>query len=43
MEIPSLHFRKRYHVSVYGEVTPCDFTSLSFGNIRNLPLRDMWK
>lgn len=32
----------QYYVSAYGDVTPCDFTPLSFGNIRNEPLRDIW-
>jgi MoaA/NifB/PqqE/SkfB family radical SAM enzyme len=26
-----------------GEVCPCDFTPLSFGNIRETPLKDIWK
>ena len=29
----------QYYVSAYGDVTPCDFTPLSFGNIRNEPLK----
>ncbi len=32
----------QYYVSAYGEVTPCDFTPLSFGNIRNEPLKNIW-
>ena len=26
-----------------GEVCPCDFTPLSFGNIKDTPLKDIWK
>lgn len=26
-----------------GEVCPCDFTPLSFGNIKHKPLKDIWK
>jgi len=33
----------QYYVSAYGEVTPCDFTPLSFGNVRDKPLKDIWK
>jgi MoaA/NifB/PqqE/SkfB family radical SAM enzyme len=33
----------QYYVSAYGDVTPCDFTPLSFGNIRDEPLKKIWK
>ena len=33
----------QYYVSAYGEVTPCDFTPISFGSIRDLPLKKIWK
>lgn len=33
----------QYYMSAYGEVTPCDFTPLSFGNIRKEPLKKIWK
>jgi MoaA/NifB/PqqE/SkfB family radical SAM enzyme len=33
----------QYYVSAYGEVTPCDFTPLSFGNIRDTPLKKIWE
>jgi len=32
----------QYYMSAYGEVTPCDFTPLSFGNIRNESLKKIW-
>jgi MoaA/NifB/PqqE/SkfB family radical SAM enzyme len=32
----------QYYVSAYGDVTPCDFTPISFGNIRNEPLKKIW-
>jgi MoaA/NifB/PqqE/SkfB family radical SAM enzyme len=32
----------QYYISAYGEVTPCDFTPLSFGNIRDMPLKKIW-
>jgi radical SAM protein with 4Fe4S-binding SPASM domain len=33
----------QYYVSSYGEVSPCDFAPLSFGNIREEPLKEIWK
>jgi MoaA/NifB/PqqE/SkfB family radical SAM enzyme len=33
----------QYYISAYGEVTPCDFTPLSFGNVRDEPLKSIWK
>lgn len=32
----------QYYVSAYGEVSPCDFSPLSFGNIREEPLKQIW-
>jgi MoaA/NifB/PqqE/SkfB family radical SAM enzyme len=32
----------QYYVSAYGEVSPCDFTPLSFGNVRNESIKDIW-
>jgi MoaA/NifB/PqqE/SkfB family radical SAM enzyme len=32
----------QYYVSAYGEVSPCDFSPLSFGNIREEPLKEIW-
>ncbi len=31
------------HVTASGEVTPCDFTPLSFGNVRQRGIRAIWK
>ena len=33
----------QYYVSAYGEVSPCDFSPLSFGNLRDEPLKAIWK
>jgi MoaA/NifB/PqqE/SkfB family radical SAM enzyme len=33
----------QYYVSAYGDVSPCDFTPISFGNIRDAPLINIWK
>jgi len=32
----------QYYASAYGDISPCDFTPLSFGNIRNEPLKNIW-
>ena len=31
------------YVTAYGDVTPCDFTPLRFGNCRTEPVADIWK
>ncbi|MFA5353991.1 MAG: radical SAM protein [Thermodesulfovibrionales bacterium] len=31
------------HLRANGDVTPCDFTPLSFGNIREKPLKEIWE
>ena len=30
------------YVTAYGDVTPCDFTPISFGNVRDEPLQTIW-
>jgi len=32
----------QFYVSAYGEVSPCDFTPLTFGNVRNKPIKEIW-
>ena len=32
----------QYYASAYGDIAPCDFTPLSFGNIRNNSLKKIW-
>jgi MoaA/NifB/PqqE/SkfB family radical SAM enzyme len=31
------------HLRANGDVSPCDFTPYSFGNIRNKSLREIWE
>jgi MoaA/NifB/PqqE/SkfB family radical SAM enzyme len=31
------------HVTARGELQPCDFTPLTFGNVREAPLADLWR
>jgi MoaA/NifB/PqqE/SkfB family radical SAM enzyme len=31
------------HLRANGDVSPCDFTPRSFGNIRRQPLREIWE
>lgn len=33
----------QFHVTAYGEFTPCDFTPISFGNVRSESLDRLWK
>ncbi len=33
----------QFHVTAYGEFTPCDFTPISFGNVRNESVDRLWK
>lgn len=33
----------QFYISAYGDVAPCDFTPLSFGNVRDKPLKEIWK
>jgi MoaA/NifB/PqqE/SkfB family radical SAM enzyme len=33
----------QFHVTSDGELTPCDFTPLSFGNVRSEPVRSLWR
>ncbi|TET34739.1 MAG: radical SAM protein [Planctomycetota bacterium] len=32
-----------FYVSAYGDVTPCDFNPISFGNVKNLPIAQIWQ
>jgi MoaA/NifB/PqqE/SkfB family radical SAM enzyme len=31
------------HLRANGDVSPCDFTPYSFGNVRQQPLREIWE
>lgn len=33
---------EQFYVTAYGDVCPCDFTPLSFGNIRQASLKNIW-
>lgn len=33
----------QFHITAYGDLTPCDFTPLTFGNIRTDSLAHLWK
>jgi len=35
--------REKIYVTAYGDVTPCDFIQISFGNIGEEPLADIWR
>jgi MoaA/NifB/PqqE/SkfB family radical SAM enzyme len=33
----------QYHITPYGDFTPCDFTPISFGNVRAESLENLWQ
>jgi MoaA/NifB/PqqE/SkfB family radical SAM enzyme len=33
----------QFYGTACGDITPCDFTPLSFGNVREAPLADIWR
>jgi len=33
----------QFHITAQGDFTPCDFTPLTFGNIREEPLKKLWE
>lgn len=35
--------REKLYISAYGDVIPCSFTQISFGNIRSEPLEKIWE
>ncbi len=41
--IGCLAWNWQFHVNAYGEATPCDFTPLTFGNVRERPLDEIWR
>ncbi len=32
----------QFHITAQGDFAPCDFTPLSFGNIRETPVKELW-
>jgi MoaA/NifB/PqqE/SkfB family radical SAM enzyme len=33
----------QFYMTCYGDINPCDFNPVSFGNVRQAPLADIWK
>jgi len=33
----------QFYMTAYGDIDPCDFTPLTFGNIRDEALEDIWQ
>jgi MoaA/NifB/PqqE/SkfB family radical SAM enzyme len=33
----------QFHITAQGDFTPCDFTPLSFGNVRSESIRNLWE
>ncbi len=34
--------RAQFYMTCYGDVNPCDFNPISFGNVRDMPLEAVW-
>jgi MoaA/NifB/PqqE/SkfB family radical SAM enzyme len=43
MLIGCLAANLQLHVTSQGDLTPCDFTPLSFGNVQDAPVADLWR
>ncbi|MDD5591274.1 MAG: radical SAM protein [Dehalococcoidales bacterium] len=41
--IGCLAANRQFHITAQGDFTPCDFTPLAFGNVRNEPVRTLWE
>ncbi|MFQ5904783.1 MAG: radical SAM/SPASM domain-containing protein, partial [Candidatus Binatia bacterium] len=35
--------KEQFYVTAYGDVCPCDFTPLSFGNVREASIKQLWE
>lgn len=33
----------QFYMTAYGDVNPCDFNPITFGNVREMPLRAIWR
>lgn len=33
----------QFYMTAYGDINPCDFNPVTFGNVREMPLRDIWR
>lgn len=33
----------QFYMTAYGDVNPCDFNPVTFGNVRKMPLREIWR
>jgi MoaA/NifB/PqqE/SkfB family radical SAM enzyme len=31
-----------FYMTAYGDINPCDFNPISFGNVRDLPIQAIW-
>ena len=41
--IGCLAANRQFHITAQGDFTPCDFTPLSFGNVRTEPVKSLWE
>ncbi|MFO0793229.1 MAG: radical SAM protein [Candidatus Brocadiaceae bacterium] len=35
--------QSQFYMTAYGDINPCDFNPINFGNIRDMPIQEIWK
>lgn len=33
----------QFYMTAYGDINPCDFNPINFGNVRDMPIQEIWK
>ncbi len=35
--------QSQFYMTAYGDINPCDFNPINFGNVRDMPIQSIWK
>ena len=35
--------QSQFYMTAYGDINPCDFNPINFGNVRDMPIQAIWK
>ena len=35
--------QSQFYMTAYGDINPCDFNPINFGNVRDMPIQEIWK
>ena len=35
--------QSQFYMTAYGDINPCDFNPINFGNVREMPIPEIWK